>query len=132
LSQIPVKSPFNGAFGWIESGILIPALSKSGGPATSHKKFFLGCIITLTGKMPLWRTEMKKELPYHEAFDMFLDCLSNENSKDKKKIEKYVVHRKIFGKHAAARVYPEVHNIIIHDPIMKDIWKTFLKTVDSL
>jgi hypothetical protein len=45
---------------------LFTALSKSGGPATSQKKFFLGYIITFTGKMPLWRIEMRQQI---------LDCI---------------------------------------------------------
>jgi hypothetical protein len=54
--------------GWVKLITLFTALSKSGGPATSQKKFFLGYIITFTGKMPLWRMEMKnKEIKMDEG-----------------------------------------------------------------
>jgi hypothetical protein len=72
---------------------LIPALSKSGGPATSHKKFFLGCIITLTGKMPLWRTEMSELKKEHvkilnELVDRTLNYFDDPKYKLYRQIQK--------------------------------------------
>ena len=84
--------------------------------------------------MPLWRMEMiyENNKPYHPSFDVLLDALSNNDEGAKEKIEKYVVHRKRFGKHAAARIYPEVHHIVIVDPMLKGIWNDILKIMDKL
>lgn len=75
---------------------------------------------------------MNEVKDYDPMIDMFIDCLANNCPKNKERIEKYVVHRKLFGREAAKRIYPEVHYIQIADPMLKDLWKNFLKTVDSL
>ena len=68
----------------------------------------------------------------HEAFDVLFDCLSSNNPETKERLEKYVIHRKLFGRQAASRVYPDCHNIIIMDPTLKQMWGSLLKTVDKL
>jgi len=65
-------------------------------------------------------------------FDVMFDCLSSNNQETKERLEKYVLHRKMFGRQAAARVYPDCHHIIIEDPLLKDCWTNLLKTVDKL
>ena len=65
-------------------------------------------------------------------FDIMFDCLSSGNSEEKQKLEKYVLHRKLYGVKAAEKMYPECHHIIIHDPLLKECWVNLLKTVDSL
>lgn len=75
---------------------------------------------------------MIKEKEYHPAFDVLLDCLSNGNVENKEKIEKYVAHRKVYGREAAKRKYPEVHYIQISDPLLKEVWNKLLKTIDKL
>jgi hypothetical protein len=72
---------------------------------------------------------MKKNM---EAFEILFNCLSSDNVETKERLEKYVLHRKMFGRQAAARIYPDCHNIIIHDPLLKECWTDFLKTVDKL
>lgn len=67
-----------------------------------------------------------------QAFDMLFDCLSSDNVETKKQLELYVLHRKTFGRQAAARVYPHCHNIVIKDPLLKQCWTDFLKTIDKL
>ena len=67
----------------------------------------------------------------NEAFGIMFDCLSS-NPEVKEQLEKYVLHRKMFGRQAAARIYPECHNIIIMDPTLKHVWTSFLKTLDKL
>lgn len=69
---------------------------------------------------------------YHPAFDVIMDCLSSGNKETQEKLEKYVLHRKMFGRQAAARIYPECHYIQISDPLLKECWKNILKTVDKL
>ena len=75
---------------------------------------------------------MNNKMENMEAFEFVLDCLSSNNSDNKERIEKYIAHRGRFGKQAASRVYPEVHNIVITDPILRDIWKNLLKTIDEI
>lgn len=74
-------------------------------------------------------TEVKN---YHPAFDILFDCLSSNKADVRERLEKYVAHRKLHGREAAKRIYPDCHNIQIEDPQLKDMWKTFLKTLDSL
>lgn len=75
---------------------------------------------------------MIKQQDYDPAFDVLLDCLSSGNIETKEKIEKYAAHRKVFGREAAKRIYPEVHYIQISDPLLKEIWNNLLKTIDKL
>ncbi len=65
-------------------------------------------------------------------FDVMFDALSSNDPEVKKRLELYVLHRKQFGRQAAARIYPECHNIIILDPLLKECWTNLLKTVDKL
>lgn len=65
-------------------------------------------------------------------FEILFDCLSSNNAETKKQLELYVIHRKKFGRQAAARIYPHCHNIIILDPLLKECWNDLLKTVDKL
>ncbi len=66
-----------------------------------------------------------------KIFDIMFDCLSSNDPEIKKQLELYVLHRKQFGRQAAARIYPQCHNIIIHDPMLKECWTNLLKTVDK-
>ena len=65
-------------------------------------------------------------------FEMVLDCLSDGDLQIKSDLTRYVIHRSKFGRFAAARLYPQCHNIRIHDPQLSNIWKTLLKTVDKI
>lgn len=67
-----------------------------------------------------------------EPFEVLFDCLSSNDKEAKQRLEKYVAHRSIFGKQAASRVYPDVHNIVIVDPMLKDIWNDLLKSIDKI
>lgn len=67
-----------------------------------------------------------------EMFDILFDALSSGNNEIKEQLEKYVLHRKMFGRQAAARIYPQCHHIIIYDPLLKECWTDLLKTVDKL
>lgn len=69
---------------------------------------------------------------YNPAFDVLLGALCNNDQTTKDRLEKYVAHRKVFGRQAAARIYPDCHAIQIADPVLKNIWKNLLKTVDKL
>jgi hypothetical protein len=75
---------------------------------------------------------MINEKKYDPAFDVLLDCLSSGDAATKDKLEQYIAHRKVFGRQAAKRIYPECHYIQISDPLLKNIWNNLLKTVDSL
>jgi hypothetical protein len=107
--------------------------SKYGGPTRNEADNFqdqsnsrsIYCYVTTLGRI-------MKTQDYHPAFDVLLDCLSNGDTKTKEKIEKYAAHRKVFGREAAKRIYPEVHYIQISDPLLKDVWNNLLKTIDKL
>ena len=67
-----------------------------------------------------------------EAFEVLFDCLSSNDAETKEQLERYVIHRKMYGRQAAARIYPHCHNIIIKDPMLQQCWNTLLKTIDKL
>lgn len=69
---------------------------------------------------------------YDSAFDVLFDCLSSNRTDVRERLQNYVAHRKLYGRQAANRIYPDCHKIQIADPLLKDMWKSFLKTVDSL
>jgi hypothetical protein len=75
--------------------------------------------------------QMKKDTSL-QIFDIMFDCLSSDNKEHKKQLEMYVLHRKTYGRQAAARIYPQCHNIVIQDPLLKDCWNNLLKTIDTL
>ena len=69
---------------------------------------------------------------YSPAFDIMLDCLSSNNEETKNKLEKYIVHRGIYGREAAKRMYPECYYIQISDPVLRNVWDNYLKTLDKI
>lgn len=75
---------------------------------------------------------MNEVKDYNPAFDMLFDCLSSNRADVRERLENYVAHRKLYGREAAKRIYPDCYHIQIADPQLKSMWNTFLKTVDKL
>ena len=66
------------------------------------------------------------------AFDVLFEALSSGNKKNRTKIEKYVLVRSKMGPYNAGCQYPEVKNIVITDPVLKECWETLLNTIDGM
>lgn len=69
---------------------------------------------------------------YNPAFDVMMDCLSSNDQSTKTKLEKYIVHRSLYGREASRRMYPECYYIQISDPVLRNVWDSYLKTLDKM